>query len=157
MAPVNASWHRWIYASVADHLTVGAALIPVELRIEFTSKRSAAWKAAATKAEATLTGPMTKETNPGLFNVWFDVFIVLSSKADSNNYGHVDAAGGLANLLDQCILIKDYGDTGLLTVGSIRPRSDANENVEVKHLKPKEGDDLIHSTISARYFGLFTE
>lgn len=157
MGAVNPSWHRWVYASVADHLHTAATASSLPLVVEFLDKRGATWKAASVRAEATISGPVTKEISSGLHRVWVDVFITLASERDANDYDHIDLAGAIANALDQCILVKDYGDTGLVDVGSIKPRADSGDSIEVTHLKPAEDDDHIYTTISARYFGLFTE
>lgn len=157
MGAVNPLWHRYVYASVADHLHTAATAASLPLVVEFLDKRDSTWKSASSRAEATLTGPVTKEVSAGLYRVWFDVFITLASERGANDYDHIDLAGKLAEALDQCILIKDFGATGLVTIGSIRPRSESADSIEVEHLKPSADDDHVYSTVSARYFGLFTE
>ena len=157
MAAVNANWHRWVYASVADHLHTAATAASLPLVVEFLDKRNSAWKTAKTKAEATVTGPATKEISSGLHRVWVDVFLVVTSKRSNDDYDHIDKCGAMANALDQCILIKDYGATGLVDVGSIKPRKESGDTIDVEHLKPAETDDQIFSTLQGRYFGLFAE
>lgn len=157
MSAVNPNWHRWVYASLAKHIHSAATAASLPMVVEFLDKRGEAWNSANSKAEATITGPATRELSQGLHRVWADVFIVLTSKLDSNNYDHIDFVGQMANALDQCILVKDYGATGLVDVGNLTPRSEASDSIQVVHVKPTEKDTQIHSTIEARYYGLFTE
>lgn len=155
MGAVNPNWHRWIYASVAKHLKDSVGDLP--LVVEFLDKRGTDWETAVSKAEATITGPMTKEISAGLHRIWVDVFITLTSHLSSNGYQHVDHAGTLASALDQCIVCKDYGATGLETIGIIHPTPEANQPVKVNHLKPAAKDTQLHSTIQAKFLGYFTE
>lgn len=155
MAAVNPNWNRWIYASLARHLHLPANK-PVPLIVAFLDKRGKTWNEAASKAEATITGPVSKELSQGYHRVWVDVFIKLTSNLDSNNYDHLDSAGTIANALDQCIEVKDYGATGLVDITELKPRRDV-DGIEVIHVTPAEKDTQIHSTLNARYEGFITE
>lgn len=157
MAAVNQLWHRWIYASVAKHLHAAATADGLPLIVEFLDKRGETWEAAASKAEATITGPMTKEVCSGLHRIWVDVFITLTSHLSSNNYVHIDHAGAMAEALDQCVTCKDYGATGLVTIGFLHPKPEQTETIKVVHLKPMAKDTQIHSTIQAKFLGYFSE
>jgi len=157
MGAVNPDLHRWILASFAKHLHTKATAGGIALVVEFLNKRTPTWEASSPRAEALITGPMTKEISTGIQRAWVDVFITLTTNRGSNDYGHIDAAGVFANALDQCVLVKDYGDTGLIEVGSMSPISDTGQTVSVQHLKPIEADETIHSTIQARFYGLFSE
>lgn len=156
MGAVNPSWHRWVFASVAKHLHV--AIDPsVELVVEFLDKRSVAWTGATTKAEATISGPATKEISPGLHRIWVDIFVKVTTNMGANNYPHLDAVGTVAEALDNCIICKDYGETGLVEIGILHNRPESGETVKVTNLTPTEKDTQIHSTISARFLGYFAE
>lgn len=155
--PVDPRWHRWTYASVADHLHTICTAASIALVVEFLNERTSIWKAASPRAEAVITGPMSKEISKGLHRMWVDVFITLTSTRDGNDYDHVGYAGTLANALDQCIIIKDYGATDLLEISTLRPITDTGQTVAVLHVTPNEQDAEIHSTIQARLYGLFVE
>jgi hypothetical protein len=154
---VDARWHRWVYASIADHLHTICTSAGISLVVEFLDERTTAWKTASPRAEAIITGPMSKEVSNGLHRVWVDVFLTLTSNRSSNDYVHVGHAGTLANALDQCILVKDYGDTGLLDISVLNPIRDSGRTVAVQHVRPSEQDEEIHSTIQSRFYGLFAE
>lgn len=157
MGAVNPLWHRWVYASIAKHLHAAALADDLALVVEFLDKRNTDWLEATSKAEATITGPMTREISSGLHRVWVDVFIVVTSNLSDNDYAHIDHVGAMASALDQCILVKDYGATGLVEVGTIKPRAESGDSVKVNHLKPATKDTQIHSTIQARFLGYFAE
>lgn len=152
---VNPNWHRWIYASVADHLHAAAAAAGLPLVVEMLDTRSPTWETATSKAEAVISGPITAEKSKGLYLVVVDVFVIITSDRTSNDYDHIDHAGAIANALDQCILVKDYGATGLVDVGELRPMN--TESVDVIHLKPTAKDTQVHSTVGVRHLGYFTE
>lgn len=152
---VDARWHRWVYASVAKHLHANSA--GINLVVEFLNKRTTAWENASPRAEAVITGPMSKEISSGLHRIWVDVFITLTSTRSSDDYDHVGHAGTLANALDQCVLVRDYGDTGLLDISVLNPIRDTGRTVSVQHVRPGQKDREIHSTIQSRYYGLFAE
>ena len=154
---VDARWHRWVYASVAKHLHAICTPASIDLVVEFLDKRTGAWMAASPRAEATISGPMSKEISKGLHRLWVDVFIKLTSTRGSNDYAHIGHAGTLANALDQCILVRDYGATGLLDISVLNPIRDSGQTVAVQHVTPSEKDEEIHSTIQARFYGLFAE
>lgn len=158
---VNASWPRWIMASIAKHLHDAAYVAELPLVVEFLDRRDETWMGATHKAEVTISGPATREVSTGLYRVWVNVFVVLTSNLSDNDYDHVTHAGAIANALDRCIVIKDYGneagDTGLLDIGTITPRNEGADTVKVTHLKPAAKDTQLHSTIEVRFFGLFTE
>jgi len=154
---VDARWHRYIYASVAKHLHDIADPIPIDLVVEFLDTRTASWQSASPRAEAVITGPMSKEVSKGLHRIWVDVFITLTSDRSTNDYVHIGHSGTLANALDQCILVRDYGDTGLLDISVLNPIRDDARTVAVQHVTPSEKDEAIHSTIQSRFYGLFAE
>lgn len=156
MGAVNPSWHRWIFASVAKHLH-GGIDETVPLIVEFLDKRSVVWTGAATKAEATISGPATKEISSGLHRIWVDIFVKVTTNAGTNNYPHLDAVGKIAETLDRCIVCKDYGETGIAEIGILNGRPENGETVKVTHINPSEKDTQVHSTISARYLGYFAE
>lgn len=155
--PVDQRWHRWVYASVADHLHGIFDPIPLPLVVEFLDKRKDAWKNASPRAEAFISGPMSKEVSNGLHGIWVDVFLTLTSTRGNNDYVHVDNSGVLANALDQCIIVRDYGDTGNLDISILNPIRDTAQNINVMHVRPSEKDEDIHSTIQTRFYGLFEE
>lgn len=154
---VDARWHRWVYASVANHLHTVCTSAGINLVVEFLDERTSAWKNASPRAEAIITGPMSKEVSKGLHRIWVDVFVTLTSNRSSNDYAHVGHAGTLANALDQCILVKDYGGTGLLDISVLNPIRDTGRTVAVQHVRPSAQDGEIHSTIQSRFYGLFAE
>jgi hypothetical protein len=154
MSAVNANWHRWTYASVSDHLHTAATAGGLELVVEFTDERGPDWKTAETKAEATISGPITREMRSGHHSAQVNVFIVVTShRSASGDYGHIDHVGTMANALDQCIRVMDYGATNLLEIGQLTPDGEIN----TVHIKPTETDDQIFSTIQAQLSGIFTE
>lgn len=150
---VNAKLHRWVYASIADHLHTVCTAAGIALVVELLDERTASWKAASPRAEVFITGPLTKELN-GVTRVWVDVLMMLTSTRSTNDYDHVGHAGTLANALDQCILVKDYGDTGLVDVTILAPIRDLGRTIAVQHVRPVQQDEEIHSTIQSRFYGL---
>lgn len=154
---VDARWHRWVYASVAKHLHGICTTAGIDLVVEFLDKRTNTWKTASPRAEALISGPISKEVSNGLHRVWVDVFITLTSNRGANDYLHVGHSGTLANALDQCILVRDYGDTGLVDVSVLNPIRDVGQSISVQHVRPSEKDEEIHSTIQSRFYGLFAE
>lgn len=153
MAAVNKLWHRWVYAYVANHLHTKAAAVSLPLVVEFLDTRTDAWKTATTKAEATITGPITIPGSSGLFRVIVNVFIVISSKRTNDDYDHIDAVGAMAEALDQCIPVKDAGVTDLVDIGTLTP---FQAPIEPIHLRPTDTDDLIFSTVQTTFEGLFS-
>lgn len=154
---VDARWHRWVYASIAKHLHDICTPAGINLVVEFLDRRTNSWLAASPRAEAVITGPMSKEISNGLHRIWVDVFLTLTSDRSANDYVHVGHAGTLANALDQCILVRDYGATGLIDVSVLHPIQDDTQTVSVMHLQPTDKDEEIHSTIQSRFYGLFSE
>jgi len=152
---VDARWHRWVYASMAKHLHANSA--GINLVVEFLDERTRTWETASPRAEAIITGPMSKEISNGLHRIWVDVFVTLTSNRSTNDYDHVGYSGLLANALDQCVLVKDYGDTGALDISVLNPIRDTNQTVAVQHVRPTEQDNEIHTTIQSRFYGLFAE
>lgn len=157
MGAVNPNWHRWVYASISKHLRTAADAASLPLVIEFTDDKDDVWKAAPRKAEALITGPSTKGQNGGEFRVTSDVLVKITSDRSGNDYPHLDATGVIAEALDQCILVMDYGATGALLVGELKPSKDEGEEIDVEHLQPLETDDQIHSLVQVRYSGNFNE
>ena len=153
MAAVNQLWHRWVYAYIASHLHTKATAAGLPPIVEFLDTRTISWMNSTTKAEATISGPITSEGSPGLFRVIVNVFIVISSKRSNNDYDHIDAVGAMAEALDQCIEVKDAGVTDLVDVGTLTP---FQAPIEPVHLKPTDTDDMIFSTVSTTYEGLFS-
>jgi hypothetical protein len=156
MGAVDSNWHRWTYASIADALHTAATAASLPLVVEFLDKRDDAWKVAAHKAEATISGPATRGQNSE-FEVIVDVTIIVTSDLTNNDYAHIDYTGEMASALDQCIIVKDYGATGSIEVGKLTPTADPGETINVTHLKPAEKDTQIHSVITARLTGNFEE
>lgn len=154
---VDARWHRWVYASIAKHLHSVATGAGISLVVELLDERKESWKTASPRAEAVITGPMSKEISNKLHRIWVDVFVTLTSNRSSNDYVHVGHSGTFANALDQCVTVRDYGETGLLDISVLRPIRDSGQTVAVQHIVPSEGDQEIHSTIQARLYGLFAE
>lgn len=155
--PINENWHRWVYESVSKHLH-DALDADLEIIVENTDRRGPNWKNANTKAEATISGPRSKQSTPREYRIRAEVFVVVTSLRSTNDHeNHIDACGKVANALDQCILCVDWSDTGLLTIGQLDPRLDEEEDIDLEHLKPKETDQQVFTTIQARYEGLFTE
>lgn len=154
---VDNRWHRWVYASIANHLHTVSTGASINLVVEFLDERTSSWKTASPRAEAIITGPMSKEISKGLHRMWVDVFLTLTSTRSSNDYVHIGHSGTLANALDQCVLVKDYGDTGLVDVSVLNPIRDIGRTVAVQHIRPGEQDNEIHSTIQSRFYGLFSE
>jgi hypothetical protein len=150
---INPLWHRWIYASVSNHLHVNAAAGSLEIRVELSDGESVAWKAATTKAEANITGPMSNEVSPGNHDITVAVFVAVTSDQSNSDYDHIDAVGIVCNALGQCILCIDWGATDVLEIGILTP----SEAINPDHLKPKITDDQIFSTIEATFTGKFTE
>lgn len=157
---VNPKWHRWVYASVADHLHTAASNASLPLVVEFLDKRDDVWNAAPRKAEATITGPRTRELSRKLFRVHVDVFVVVTSdlaSSGSTDYIHIDKVGALDSALQECILCRTYGEMPVEDIGILIPRSSDNDETKPNHLKPAEKDTQIHSTIEARLIGFFKE
>jgi len=150
MAAVNPNWHRWIYASIAKHV---AALVASPIVFDFGGKRMATWEQSTHRAEVTISGPVTTRFSRTAWAVEVDVFVVVSSDLSANNYAHVDVTGDVANALDECLTVMDYGATGLETIGELQNKG----SVTVTHLKPSEADDRLHSTINAKFSGTFRE
>jgi len=154
--PVDARWHRWVYASVAKHLH-DACSGSIDLVVEFLDKRTTVWKNASPRAEAVITGPATREISKGLHRAWVDVFVTLTSVRSADDYDHVGHSGTIANALDQCILVKDYGATGLEEITVLHPIRDLGQSVDVRPMPVSEKDEQIHTVIQSRFYGLIAE
>ena len=153
MAAVDKRWHRWIYASVANHLKKKAFESGVPLIVDLLdTTQNTAWEHAQTRAQASITGPITSEGSPGIFRVVVGVFVAVSSERGLNDYDHLDAVGAVSETLDQCIRVVDAGDTDAVTIGELTP---FQAPIEPLHLKPADQDDTIFSTVSTTYEGLF--
>lgn len=156
---VNRKWHRWIYASVADHVHA-AASGNFPLLVDFLDKADDTYKAATCKAQCTITGPRTREISRKMFRVHIDVFIVVTSDrapSGGTDYVHIDKVGLMAETLDQCIRCVTYGEASEDEFGVLRPRSETGDEINPTHLRPAEKDTQIHSTIEARFIGFFKE
>ena len=103
----------------------------------------------------TIGGFRTQQIGREAFKVECDVFVIVSSDITSNNYTHVDVVGDVANALDQCITVKDFGATGLVEVGLLRTKKGDGQFVAPDHLKPTQTDDRLHSTVNVTLDGRF--
>jgi len=148
----NANWDRWTYASIAKHLQTE---ISSPLVFDFGGKRLAAWETASHRAEATIGGLRTRPIGSRTYIGECDVFVIVTSNLTADNYDHVDVAGDVANALDQCIEVMDYGATGLELISILSRKRGDGEFVSPDHLKPKDTDDRLHSTISVTYEGRY--
>jgi hypothetical protein len=148
----NASWDRWVYASVAKHLR---AAISSEIVFDFGGKRTSAWENADHRVEVTIGGFRTQQINHDTYKVECEVFAIVSSNLTSNNYSHVDVVGDVANALDQCVTVIDYGATGAETIGLLRGAKGSDQFVAPDHIKPKQTDDRLHSTAGVKLEGRF--
>jgi len=155
MAARNANWDRWAYASVAKHLSTE---ITSPIVFDFGGKRTAAWESSSSRGEVTIGGLRTRRITRTSHKVELDVFVIVTSDK-AEKYAHVGVVGDVANALDQCILVMDYGsevgDTGLVEVGRLGQAKDDTDFVDPTNIKPKADDDLIHSTISVTFEGTF--
>lgn len=151
----NANWDRWVYASVARHLR--AAITPTPIVFDFGGKRTSAWETADHRAEVTIGGFRTRKINRSTYKVECDVFVTVSSDKTANNYSHVDAVGDVANALDSCITVMDYGATGLVPIGLLRTKNGGDEFVAPDHIKPKDTDDRLHSIVDVTFEGRFKQ
>lgn len=154
MAAADKRWARWIVGSIANHLKTEAFKAGVPLIVEFLdTSQNVAWQNSKTRAQATISGPITIEGSSGLFRVIVNVFIAVSSDRSSNDYDHLDAVGAMAAALDQCIPIVDAGKTNSVDAGTLTP---FQAPIEAVNLKPADQDDTIFSTVSTTFEGLFT-
>jgi hypothetical protein len=145
-------------ASVANHLTSAASAAGLELVIEQLGDRGDAWKAATTRAEATIFGPNTRESSPGLYRVHVDVFVTVTThrQTDASAWVAFDKAGAMARALDQCILIRRYDELDTPdpeVIGELVPRSENNDQISVEGIKPTKADQLNHIIVRARLVG----
>ena len=153
MAAVDRRWARWVYGSITDYLHTKAREGSLPLIVDFEdTTNNTAWANARTRAQATITGPITREGSPGLFRVVVGVFIAVSSERSANDYDHIDAVGAMQNALDQCIPIIDAGVTNIVDVGTLTP---FQAQIAPVHLKPADQDDTIFSTVETTFEGLF--
>lgn len=150
----NPNWDRWTYASIAKHLV---AEIATPLVFDFGGKRTSAWESSDHRAEVTIGGLRTKKVNRSKSRVECDITVIVSSDITANNYTHVDVVGDVANALDQCITVMDYGATGLLEIGTLQVKNTGNDNSVVPdHIKPKRDDDRLHSTVQVTLKGRYS-
>ena len=154
---VDERWARWIYASIAKHLHAVATAKAINLVVELLNERPPAWETASPRAEAHITGPVSKQVSKGCYRMLVNVFITLTTNRGANDYDHIDDAGAWQNALDQCILVMDYGDTGLLTVSELIPERDLDASIPITPIRPSINDAEIHTTITGRFEGLFQE
>ena len=148
----DAKWDRWVYASITKSLR-DAITSPIV--VDFGGKRTSAWENADHRVEVTIGGLRTQQINRSTFKVECDVFEIVSSDITANNYTHVDVVGDVANALDQCFTVMDYGTTGLVEVGLLRGKKGNNQFVDPDHLKPKNTDQRFHSTVNVTLDGRF--
>jgi len=156
----NSNWQRWTYATYTKSLLADVPSTPMSIEF-FNPKRTPAGENATTNAEVTISGPRTRRLSPHSHVVFVDVFVVVTSNIQSNNYGHLTVVGNFEVALEKCFAVMDYGseigDTGLVEVGLLRLRSvtEDAEGIDVTHLKPAKDDTQIHTTLLARYSGRF--
>ena len=81
----------------------------------------------------------------------------MTSDKTVDNYTHVDAVGDIANAFDQCITVMDYGTTGLVEIGLLQKKLGDDQFVAPDHIKPKDTDDRLHSTVDVTFEGRFKE
>ena len=151
----NPLWDRWVYASVAKHLR--AAITPTPIVFDFGGRRTSAWENANHRAEVTIGGFQTQQIGRTNFKVECGVFVTVTSDKTADNYTHVDAVGDVASALDQCITVVDHGATGLVEVGLLRQKKGDDLFVAPDHIKPKDTDDRLHSTVDITFEGRFKE
>lgn len=162
MVPANSQWQRWVLASFVKHLRSFCDPANLPFIVEFVHDRSEAFLRQPFRAEITASGPSTRELSAGVHHVTLDVFAVVSSdfQVDGNTYNHFDKVGALHECLDTCFEVKEYdaaGNPSPATVGVLNPREDREVAVVVTHIKPLESDQRSHSTLEARYTGLFSK
>ena len=161
MSAANPKWARWIYATMAKYLGGVAEQNDFGLVIEALQERTTTQKRSTHKAEATIYGPHTRELSQGYHRINVEVFIVVSSDRQSqpNGYNHMDITGALQNALDQCIEVKEYepGNLAPAHVGYLTPSTEANDEITLENLKPADTDQLLHSVLTAKYQGFFTQ
>lgn len=148
----NAKWDRWTYASIVKHLT---AAVASPIHFYFGGKRTDAWESADHRAEVTIGGLRTKQKNRSTYDGELDVFVIVSSDVTANNYNHVDVVGDVANALDQCLTVMDWGDTELVEVSILQKKRGNEFDVDPTHIKPKKDDDRLHSTVQVTLEGKF--
>jgi hypothetical protein len=153
---LNPNWTRWIFASVADHMHTACSNASVPLVIEQLNDPDDDWMKAAHKAKLHIVGPQTKQTSPSGFDVTFGIFAVVTShRQTTDRYEHHDKVGLIAEALDQCILIKDYGNPSPVEITRAKPIfSGVNA---VTHLGQSEIENLVHSTIEVEFNAIFKQ
>lgn len=158
----NASWPRWVFASVANHLHDAADTADVTFVVEHLDDRSETWKNAAVRAEATIAGPHIKQLSADVWRVVVDVLIIVAThrQTDTNAYNHLDAVGEFVYALDQCIEVKEYAPGNVVSpdsVGLLTPTRDRNKSITADHLKPGHADQIFTTMIQAQFTGQFSE
>jgi len=83
--------------------------------------------------------------------------VIVSSDLTNENYNHVDVVGDVANALDSCVTVTDYGATGLVEIGLLRTMHGDDQFVAPDHIKPQQADDRLHSTVNVTFEGRFKQ
>lgn len=152
---VPEKWGRWVYASLSNHLHTQATAKSLQLIVD-VQRPGSDWESSTAKIQATIVGPYTKETSKGFYRVRAGIVAtVLSKRSASDLYAHAEACGNVANILDQCILCKTFGEVSEDELGHLTPRTEATQEIGSEHLRPKVADKQLYSVVAAQYEGFF--
>jgi len=149
-------WHGYIFTSVSKFLLEQAEADSVECVVEMANHITPEWENAASNVEITLDGPRMFPLSEGAYRAELDAFVIVSSLRSDNDIDHVRLVGKISDWLDQCVLVLDYGDTGTIEIGQMKP-DNGEDGISPINLKPARTDDRLHSTITAAYNGRFNE
>lgn len=155
MGAPDPKWPRYITASIADVLHNKATAISLPLVVEGLNTRTRDWTSKPNKAEANIFGPNIRALSADVHYITVDLFIVISSFAQNNDYNHLDLGGQMLTAVDQVINVKTLGEVTENDVGCLHPLSGPQDQITLQLLRAADSDQILHSVINARYHGYF--
>lgn len=107
MSAPNASWTKWIRASVNNHFDAGK----IDYKISFEGSENLL-KDKETRAEIRLDGPFCEEISKDVWKIECEINVLILCNKDSVNlYAYEEMIGLFSSLFNESILIKKYGNT----------------------------------------------
>ena len=155
--PVNPSWARWAFASVATFMKQLAVDANIPALVEGLDERTTEYMEAANRVEIRMSGPFTKELSKDYHELGVDINLLFTSRYEinGNQYDIIKTVGRFHEALDGPIPMKRLGnepgdDRGL--VGCLLPRTGRNDAVRVFHFGQTDQTDRQKQVmIDARY------
>lgn len=106
----DASWPRWIFASVAHYFSELAGDNGLPLLIEHAADRQDSFSKAGIRVELRSTGPSIRELSRDYFHARVDVNLLFTSRYDADAYEILRFAGIFQEAMSVPIPLWNYGN-----------------------------------------------